>query len=343
MLIDIKGIGVHVMSKENLDLVGIGNAIVDVLSKTGDDFLARNKLNKGTMTLIEADQAEALYAKMGPGLEVSGGSAANTVAAFASMNGKAGYIGKVANDQLGNVFRHDIRATGVSFDTAALQDGPPTARCLILITPDAQRTMCTFLGACVWIAPSDLDEEMIKNAKVTYLEGYLFDRPRAKQTFRKASELARAGGKKVALSLSDPFCVDRHRDEFLDLVKSGVDILFANEAELLSLYKAESFEAAINHARDTCALSIVTRSAKGSLIITPTEQIEVKAEPVVQVVDTTGAGDMYAAGFLYGFTRGKPLSDCGRAASIVAAEVISHVGARPQIDLAKLLKEKKAN
>jgi sugar/nucleoside kinase (ribokinase family) len=330
------------MSKENLDLVGIGNAIVDVLSRTADEFLAANKLHKGTMTLIEAEQAEALYAKMGPGLEVSGGSAANTVAAFASMNGKAGYIGKVANDQLGNVFRHDIRATGVAFDTPALHDGPPTARCLILITPDAQRTMCTFLGASVWIAPSDLDEEMVKNAKVTYLEGYLFDRPRAKQTFRKASEIARAGGGKVSLSLSDPFCVDRHRDEFLDLVKSGVDILFANEAEILSLYKAETFEAAVGHARESCALSIITRSAKGSLIVTPTETIEVSAEPVVKVVDTTGAGDMYAAGFLYGYSRGKTLADCGRVASIVAAEVIAHVGARPQIDLAKLLKEKKA-
>jgi sugar/nucleoside kinase (ribokinase family) len=330
------------MSKENLDLVGIGNAIVDVLTKTGDDFLRANKINKGTMTLIEADQAEALYAKMGPGTEVSGGSAANTVAAFANMSGKAGYIGKVANDQLGSVFRHDIRAIGVSFDTAALTDGPPTARCLILITPDAQRTMCTFLGACVWIAPSDLDEEMIKNAKVTYLEGYLFDRPRAKLTFRKASEIARGAGKKVSLSLSDPFCVDRHRDEFLDLIKTGTDILFANEAELLSLYKADTFDDAVKHARETCPLVIVTRSAKGSLILNGQETIEVAAETVKEVVDTTGAGDMYAAGFLYGYTRGKSLADCGRAASVVAAEVIQHVGARPQIDLAKLLKEKKA-
>jgi sugar/nucleoside kinase (ribokinase family) len=330
------------MSKDNLDLVGIGNAIVDVLSKTGDDFLRANKINKGTMTLIEAEQAEALYAKMGPGLEVSGGSAANTVAAFASMTGKAGYIGKVANDQLGNVFRHDIRAIGVAFDTPALEDGPPTARCLILITPDAQRTMCTFLGACVWIAPSDLNEEMIKNAKVTYLEGYLFDRPRAKQTFRKASEISRGNGKKVALSLSDPFCVDRHRDEFLDLVKNGTDILFANEAEIMSLYKADAFDDAVRMARENCQLSIITRSAKGSLIVSGKDTFEVSAEPVAQVVDTTGAGDMYAAGFLYGFTRGKSLPECGRAASVVAAEVICHVGARPQIDLAKLLKDKKA-
>jgi sugar/nucleoside kinase (ribokinase family) len=330
------------MSKENLDLVGIGNAIVDVLTKTGDDFLRANKINKGTMTLIEADQAEALYAKMGPGTEVSGGSAANTVAAFASMSGKAGYIGKVANDQLGSVFRHDIRAIGVAFETPALTDGPPTARCLILITPDAQRTMCTFLGACVWIAPSDLDEEMIKNSKVTYLEGYLFDRPRAKLTFRKASEIARGAGKKVALTLSDPFCVDRHRDEFLDLIKNGTDILFANEAELLSLYKADEFEQAVKQGRESCPLVIVTRSAKGSLILNGNDTVEVAAEPVKAIVDTTGAGDMYAAGFLYGYTKGKSLAECGRAASIVAAEVIQHVGARPQLDLAKLLKEKKA-
>jgi len=330
------------MSKANLDLVGIGNAIVDVLSKTDDNFLSSNKIHKGTMTLIEADQAEALYAKMGPGMEVSGGSVANSIAAFASMSGKAGYIGKLANDQLGQVFRHDIKAHGVEFDTPSLEDGPPTARCLILITPDAQRTMCTFLGACVWIAPSDLDEEMIKNAKVTYLEGYLFDRPRAKQTFRKACEISHAGGKKVALSLSDPFCVERHRDEFLDLVKSDVDILFANEDEIGALYKTNTFDEAVHYAREACEVAVITRSAKGSLIVTKDETIEVPAEPVIQVVDTTGAGDMYAAGFLYGYTRGKPMAECGRIGSIAAAEVIAHVGARPQTNLKKLLQEKKA-
>ena len=330
------------MAKGNLDLVGIGNAIVDVLSKTEDGFLHENRINKGTMTLIEADQAEALYAKMGPGMEISGGSAANTVAAFASMSGSAGYIGKVANDQLGNVFRHDIRASGVAFDTPVLQDGPPTARCLILITPDAQRTMCTFLGACVWITPSDLNEEMIKNAQVTYLEGYLFDRDRAKQTFRKASELSRGAGKKVSLTLSDPFCVERHRQEFLDLIKTGVDILFANEHEILALFQTENFNEAMVRAREICPLSVVTRSVKGSVIITPKDVVEVGIEPVEKVVDTTGAGDMYAAGFLFGFTRGKSMADCGRIGAIAAAEVISHVGARPQVDLRKLLQEKKA-
>ncbi|MDI1226715.1 MAG: adenosine kinase [bacterium] len=330
------------MTDSNLDLVGIGNAIVDVLSRTGDEFLSANRIHKGTMTLIEAEQAETLYAKLGPGMEISGGSAANTVAAFANMSGKAGYIGKVANDQLGNVFRHDIKAYGVKFETPALEDGPPTARCLILITPDAQRTMCTFLGACVWIAPSDLDENMIKNAQVTYLEGYLFDRDRAKQTFRKASELARGAGKKVSLTLSDPFCVKRHRDEFLDLVTTGTDILFSNEAEIFELFQTENFNEAILRAREACPLTIITRSAQGSVIVTDKEVIEVAAETPACIVDTTGAGDLYAAGFLYGFTRGKPLAECGRIGSIAASEVIAHIGARPQRDLKTMLQEKKA-
>lgn len=330
------------MSKENIDVVGIGNAIVDVLSKTGEEFLKVHKINKGTMTLIEADQAETLYAKMGPGMEMSGGSVANTIAAIAAMGGKAGYIGKVANDQLGNVFRHDIRATGVQFDTPALEAGAPTARCLILITPDAQRTMCTFLGACVWISPTDLDETMIQNAQVTYLEGYLYDRARAKQAFKKSAEIAHTAGRKIALSLSDPFCVERHRDEFLDLVQKDVDVLFANEAEILSLYKTDDFNEAVYHVRQHCEIAALTRSAKGSVIVTAKDVIEVPAEPVAEVVDTTGAGDMYAAGFLYGLTKGKVLGECGRIGSIAASEVLSHVGARPQTDLAKLLQDKKA-
>lgn len=330
------------MSKDALDIVGIGNAIVDVLSQTEDVFLVDNKINKGAMTLIEADQAEALYGRMGPAMEMSGGSTANTIAGFASLGGSAGFIGKVANDQLGKVFRHDIKALGVSFDTSALEDGPPTARCLILITPDAQRTMCTFLGACVWISPADLNEEMIRNAKVTYLEGYLFDRPRAKQTFRKAGEIAHGAGKKVALTLSDPFCVERHRDEFLDLIQNHVDILFANEAEILSLYKTEDFDEAVFNVRQHCNLAALTRSAHGSVIVTRDELVHVAAEPVTKIVDSTGAGDLYAAGFLYGLTRDMPLAQCGRIASIAASEALSHVGARPQLSLAKLLQEKKA-
>lgn len=330
------------MSKEPLDVVGIGNAIVDVLSRTEDDFLKVNKINKGTMTLIEAEQAETLYAKMGPGMEMSGGSAANTIAGLASMGSKSGYIGKVANDQLGKVFRHDIQASGVAFTTPALEDGAPTARCLILITPDAQRTMCTYLGACVWISPTDLDEEMIKNAQVTYLEGYLYDRARAKQAFRKSAEIAHGADRKIALSLSDPFCVERHRDEFLDLIQKDVDILFANEAEITSLYKTEDFDEAAHYIRGHCETAVLTRSARGSLIVTKDAIVEVPAEPVTQVVDTTGAGDMYAAGFLYGYTRQMSMAACGRLGSIAAAEVISHVGARPQANLLQVLKDKKA-
>jgi len=329
------------MSKEPVEIVGIGNAIVDVLSKTEEDFLRIHQLNKGAMTLIEEDQAEALYKKMGPGTAVSGGSAANTIAAFAAMGGRAGFIGKVSNDQLGEVFRHDIRATGVKFDTAVLEDGPSTARCLILITPDAQRTMCTFLGACVWLAPSDLDEAMIAEAGVTYLEGYLFDRPHAKKAFRRACEVAHAADKKVALSLSDPFCVQRHRDEFLDLVENHVDILFANEEEIMALYKVDDFDQAVYHVRQHCELAALTRSAKGSVIVTATEVIQVDAAPVEKVVDTTGAGDMYAAGFLFGLAREMPLAECGRIASVAAAEVIAHVGARPQTDMVKLIQMKK--
>ncbi len=331
------------MSKEPVELVGIGNAIVDVLSKTDDSFLLASSLNKGSMTLIEEGQAETLYSKMGPGTEMSGGSAANTIAAFAAMGGKGGYIGKVSNDQLGQVFRHDICATGVRFTTAPLEDGPSTARCLILITPDAQRTMCTYLGACVWIAPSDLDEAMIAEAGITYLEGYLFDRPRAKQTFRRAAEVAHAAGKKVALSLSDSFCVERHRDEFLDLVENHVDILFANESEIMALYKAGDFDSAVWKVREHCELAALTRSEKGSVIVTKSEEpITVPPAPVEKVVDTTGAGDMYAAGFLFGLTRNMPLAECGYLGSLAAAEVISHVGARPQSDLSALVNLRKA-
>jgi sugar/nucleoside kinase (ribokinase family) len=330
------------MSKDNLDVVGIGNAIVDVLSQTDDAFLRDNHINKGTMTLIEAGQVKSLYAKMGPGIEMSGGSAANTIAALASLGGKVGYIGKVADDQLGGLFRHDIRSVGAVFNTPPLQQDVPTARCLILITPDAQRTMCTYLGACVLLTPDDLDEELIGSAKITYLEGYLFDRDHAKQAFRRAGEIAHAAGKKIALTLSDPFCVERHRDEFLDLVKNHVDILFANEAEILSLYKTASFSEIIPQVSAHCEVAVITRGAKGSAIISGNKIVEVAAEPVSRVVDTTGAGDLYAAGFLYGYTQGKDLAQCGRIASIAAAEIIAQVGARPQRSLSQLLRDKKA-
>ncbi len=321
------------MSKEQLDVVGIGNAIVDVLARSEDAFLQNNGIHKGAMTLIDLAQTEALYAKMGPAMEMSGGSAANTIAAFASLGGAGGYIGKVAGDQLGHVFGHDIRASGVEYATAPLTGGAPTARCMIFVTPDAQRTMCTYLGACTQLTVADVDADLIGRAQVTYLEGYLFDPEHAKEAFRHAADVAHAAGRKVALSLSDPFCVGRHHAEFLAFVEKHVDILFANEAEIEALY---------NGGKPQCDLAVVTHGAKGSQIITPQGTIEVKAEPVAQVVDTTGAGDLYAAGFLYGYTRGKPLAECGRIGSIAAGEIIAQLGARPQRSLAQLLKEKKA-
>lgn len=328
------------MGKDNLDVVGIGNAIVDVLSRADDAFLKDNSINKGTMTLIDAAQAEALYAKMGPGIEVSGGSAANTIAALASFGSKVGYIGKVAHDQLGNVFRHDIQATGVFFDTKPLVvAGIPTARCMILVTPDAQRTMSTYLGACVQLTPDDIDDEMIRTAQVTYLEGYLFDREQAKQAFIKAAETAHAAGRRVALSLSDPFCVDRHRSDFLRLVENHVDILFANEQEITSLYLQKNFEDVKGAISKNVEIAVLTRSEKGAVVLSDGQEISVPAAPVSKVIDTTGAGDQFAAGFLYGFTQGMDLAECGRLGALAAAEVISHIGPRPQIKLSSLLKK----
>lgn len=327
------------MSGASIDVVGIGNAIVDVFAKADDAFIAANGLNKNTMTLIDAKRAEELYARMGPGREVSGGSCANTVAGVAALGGGAGYIGKVRDDQLGAVFRHDIRAAGVRFDTPPAADGPPTARSLIIITPDAHRTMNTFLGACVNLGPEDVDEKLIAAGRVTYLEGYLWDRPRAKQAFLAAARAAHAAKRKTSLTLSDPFCVDRHRDSFLTLVKDHIDILFANEAEIASLYQVERFDDALQRVRGHCEIAVLTRSEKGSVIVSGDEVHVVDAAPVGKVVDTTGAGDLYAAGFLYGLARGYGLACCGRIASIAAAEVISHVGARPEADLKALVRE----
>jgi sugar/nucleoside kinase (ribokinase family) len=325
-----------------IDVVGIGNAIVDVLAHAEDSFLASNGLVKGTMKLIDAAEAERLYNSMGPGIECSGGSVANSMAGIASLGGKAAYIGKVADDQLGKVFRHDLTAAGVGFATQPLKNAAPTARCLILVTSDAQRTMQTFLGACVELGPEDVDEKLIASAKVTYLEGYLWDPPRAKEAFIKAAKIAHEAGRKVALSLSDPFCVDRHRAEFLDLVENHVDILFANESEILSLYQAKSFDQALQGVRNHCEIAALTRSAKGSIVIAGSEVHVMDAEKVDKVIDTTGAGDLYAAGFLFGYTQGRRLADCARLGGIAAAEIISHFGARPETALADLLKQKAA-
>jgi fructokinase len=318
------------------DILGIGNAIVDVVARTGDQFLSRHDMHKGAMILVDAETAETIYRAMPPGIESSGGSAANTCAVAAAMGARVAYIGKVADDQLGRVFRHDISAAGVHFPSAPLVGGAPTARCLILVTPDAQRTMNTYLGACVTLDESDIDEALVASAAVTYLEGYLFDPPAAQAAFRKAAAAAHAAGRQVALSLSDAFCVDRHREAFRELVAGHVDILFANESEITSLYEENTFEAAAEAARRDVALAALTRSEDGSVILRGSETVEIEAQRT-EVVDTTGAGDAYAAGFLYGLTAGKPLPVCGRLGSAAAAEIISHYGARPEADLKALI------
>jgi sugar/nucleoside kinase (ribokinase family) len=325
------------MNNRAIDVVGIGNAIVDVLSQAETPFLEREGLPKGTMTLIDGQRAEALYAEMGPGVEVSGGSAANTMAGVAALGGRAAFVGKVRNDQLGGIFRHDIRAAGVAFDTPAATEGAPTARCLIFVTPDAQRTMGTFLGASVDLGPEDINENLIASAKVTYLEGYLWDRPRAKEAFVKAAELAHGADRKVALSLSDPFCVERHRAEFRDLVDGHVDLVFANEHEVCSLYEAATFDDALQAVRGCCEVAALTRSEKGAVVLRDGEVHVVDAEPAAKVVDTTGAGDLFAGGFLRGYTQGKGLYDSAHIGAIAAAEVISHFGARPEASLTALV------
>lgn len=320
-----------------IDILGIGNAIVDVVSRSDDAFLSRHDMHKGGMMLIDSAQAEALYAAMPPGIESSGGSAGNTCVVAAAMGAKVAYIGKVADDQLGAVFRHDSVAAGVSFATAPLIHGAPTARCLILVTPDGQRTMNTFLGACVTLDESDIDPALVASASVVYLEGYLFDPPAAQAAFYKAASLAHAAGRQVALSLSDAFCVNRHRAAFRDLVRGHVDILFANETEITALYETNTWEEAVEAVRAEVGLAALTRSEAGSTIVRGTETVSVAAAPCA-VVDTTGAGDAYAAGVLAGLTSGLPLAACGRLGSLAAAEVIGHYGARPEADLRAMRK-----
>ena len=327
------------------DVVGIGNALVDVLAHCEDDFLALHGLDKGVMILVDEERSAFLYDLLGPAVECSGGSCGNTMAGLASLAGPdrtvaTAYIGKVCDDQLGQVFRHDMRAMGVAFDTAPETDQPTTGRCLVLISPDAQRTMCTFLGAATKLSPADIDPEVIQAAKVTYMEGYLFDPPNAQRAFVKAAELAHAADRKVSITLSDSFCVDRHRAAFRHLVEHHIDILFANEAEVISLYEAQSFDEALQQVRGHCEIACLTRSEKGSVVLGRGEIHVVDAEPVASVVDTTGAGDQYAAGFLYGYSRDMLLATCGHIASIAAAEVISHQGARPEADLAALVGER---
>ncbi|MEO6835251.1 MAG: adenosine kinase [Candidatus Tumulicola sp.] len=322
-----------------LDVVGVGNAIVDVIAPADDDFLVKHGMSKGSMTLIDEPRAEAIYAAMGAAVITSGGSAGNTVAGVAALGGKTGFIGKVRDDGLGAEYRHDITAAGAVFPTPPATDGPATARCLILVTPDSQRTMNTFLGACANLGPDDIDIGLVRSARITYLEGYLYDAPSAQNAFHKAAEIAHAADRKVALTLSDPFCVNRHRSAFLRLVNHHVDVLFANAAEIAALFETENVEAAVARLRTLTELAVVTRGPAGSVIVTKDDAIEISAAPVANVVDTTGAGDLYAAGFLFGLTQGALPNECGRLGSLAAAEIISHFGARPQSDLRALVAE----
>lgn len=321
------------------DVVGIGNAIVDIIGRCDDDFLAQFGCTKGSMQLVDAATVLKLYDAMGPAIEISGGSVANTMVGVASFGGKAGFIGKTADDQFGQVFRHDIRAAGVTFDTPSAGDSEPTGRSLILVTPDGQRTMNTALGVSPRLGGGEVDAELIGSTRILYLEGYLFDRPEAKAAFRQAASIAAKAGRQVALSLSDPFCVDRHRPEFLKLIKDSVDILFANEAEIISLYEATQFDAAARQTQTDTKLAALTRSEKGSVILSGGKSIAIPAAPVANVVDTTGAGDLFAAGFLFGIATGKDLETAGKLGSLAAAEIISHIGARPEVKLGELARK----
>lgn len=323
------------MSRYSYDVIGVGNAIVDVIANVDDDFLVEHDLCKGSMTLIDTDRAKALYEDMPPGIETSGGSAANTLAGVASFGGRAAFIGKVRDDQLGEVFRHDIRAAGVDFDTPLALDGPPTARCLIQVTPDAQRTMNTYLGIAALLEPDDIDRDLVASSRIVYCEGYLWDVDIAKQAIRLAMDIARDAGNKVAMTLSDSFCVERHRDEWLELIHDRVDILFANEHEIAALY-GEDFEGCAHEVVRHVEIACLTRSEKGSVVVTADGMIDIPAYDIDKRVDTTGAGDLYAAGFLFGYSQGHDLATCGRLGSMAAAEVITHMGARPVTPLRKL-------
>jgi sugar/nucleoside kinase (ribokinase family) len=333
------------------DVCAIGNALVDILADASEAFLVENRIAKGAMTLVDAEGAALLYDMIGPTVQMSGGSAANTVAGVASLGGHPAYMGKVYADTLGSVFRHDLHAQGVTFATSLVQErrhevhtiaaerrkSAPTGRCIILITPDAQRSMSTYLGAAVEFGVEDIQPDVIKNSQITYLEGYLFDPPEAKKAFHMAAGLVREAGKQLSLTLSDTFCVDRHRGEFLELIKNDVDILFANQNELMALYQTKDIDAAIAAARTHCKIAVTTMSDKGAVITSGSEEIHIAAEPVEHLVDTTGAGDLFAAGFLFGLTHERSLAEAGRIGAIAAAEVISHYGPRPQAKLKELI------
>src|ERR1700726_2110013 len=328
------------MNTLRTDVIGIGNAIVDVIARTEDDFLVAHGMRKGTMALIDESRAGAIYDAMGPAVEVFGGSAANTIVGVASLGARAAFIGKGKDDELGRVFPHDIRAAGVAFTTPPASAGPSTARCYVLVTPDGERTMNTYLGAAQDLHPNDIDADAIGAAQIIYLEGYLWDPPRAKEAFLKAAKIAHDAGRDVALTLSDAFCVDRYRAEFLDLIRTGtVDLVFANERELHSLYLTADFDAAVSALRNDARAAVVTRSGRGCVVITREESDAVQACPVERVVDATGAGDLFAAGFLVGVARGADYRTAARLGALAAAEVIQHLGARPEASLKDLARE----
>ncbi len=325
------------MPETKYDVLAIGNAIVDIIGRCEDDFLVEQKIIKGAMNLIDMERAEALYSAMGPAVETSGGSAGNTAAGIASLGGKAAFIGKVADDHLGRIFDRDIKAIGVHYETSPLEYAETTARSMIFVTPDGERSMNTYLGACVQLSKKDIDAALVSASAITYFEGYLWDPANAKDAIRLAAQIAHDNDCQVAMTLSDSFCVDRFRGEFLDLMRSGtVDIVFANEAELKSLYETSDMTSAINALREDCSLSAVTKSEEGSIVVAREKTVEVAAHPIENLVDTTGAGDLYAAGFLHGLTKGRTEEECARLGGLAAAEVIQHIGPRPQVSLKQL-------
>lgn len=322
------------------DVLTVGNAIVDIIARSQDDFLVDHEITKGAMNLIDAERAEALYEAMGPAVETSGGSAGNTAAGIASFGGKAAYLGKVADDHLGAIFAHDIRAVGCYFEAAPLKDSLPTARSMIFVTPDGQRSMNTFLGACTELTPADVDADIVADSAITYFEGYLWDAPNSKAAIRKAATLAHEAGRKTAMTLSDSFCVDRFRDEFLQLMRDGeIDIIFANDSEVKVLYQTSDFYSALDALAKDVPLAAVTRGADGSSVVKGDTVIHVPAQEIDKLEDTTGAGDLYAAGFLHGLTRGRSLEDCAKIGSLAASEVIQHIGPRSQVELKGLLEQ----
>jgi adenosine kinase len=328
------------MTSAKYDVLGIGNAIFDVLVQTDDGFLARHGMTKGSMALIDEPRAVAIYQDMGPATEMSGGSGANTIVGLASFGARAAFIGKVKNDQIGGLYTHDIRAAGVAFETKAAEAGPATGCSYILVTPDGERTMNTYLGAAQDLTPADIDDAQVAASAILYLEGYLWDPQSAKEAFVKASTIAHGAGRQVALTLSDSFCVGRYRDEFLDLMRKGtIDLVFANEAELQSLYQTSDFDAALKQLRKDAKLGIVTRSEKGCVVASTDGVTPVPAHPIAKMVDTTGAGDLFAAGFLFGLVRNTGFENAGRLGALAAAEVIQHIGARPQVSLKELAKQ----